>query len=56
MIHSKSQKTKKIVPTDDERLFYTRVKLKEEESNSQINNKEIKDFFQTSPIKKPNLK
>ena len=56
MIHSKSQKTKKIVPTDDERLFYTRVKLKEEESNSQVNNKEIKDFFQTSPIKKPNLK
>ena len=56
MIHSKSQKTKKIVQTDDERLFYTRAKLKEEESNSQINNKEIKDFFQTSPIKKPNLK
>ena len=56
MIHSKSQKTKRIVPTDDERLFYTRVKLKEEESNSQVNNKEIKDFFQTSPIKKPNLK
>ena len=56
MIHSKSQKTKKIVQTDDERLFYTRVKLKDEESNSQINNKEIKDFFQTSPIKKPNLK
>jgi 5'-AMP-activated protein kinase catalytic alpha subunit len=56
MIHSKSQKTKKIVPTDDEKLFYTRVKLKEEESNSQIKNKEIKDFFQTSPIKKPDLK
>jgi len=34
MIHSKSQKTKKLVRTDDKRLFYTRVKLKGEESNS----------------------
>ena len=38
MIKSKSQKTKKIILTDDKRIFCTKVKLPEEESNTPIKN------------------
>jgi len=56
MIHSKSQKTKKIVITDDERLFYTCVKPTEEESISQNGNEEIRDSLKACSNKKPTLK
>ena len=54
MIHSKSQKLKKIILTDDKRLFYTRVKLPEEESNSQISDYDPPDLIEILPSKKPN--
>ena len=38
MIKSKSQKTKKIILTDDKRIFCTKVKLPEEESNTPVKN------------------
>ena len=56
MIHSKSQRTKKIVLTDDERLFYTCVKPVEEDSNSQNGNEDIKELLKASSNRKPTLK
>ena len=56
MIHSKSQKSKKIVLTDDERLFYTCVKPAEEECISQNGNEEIRNLLKTCSNKKPTLK
>ena len=56
MIHSKSQKAKKIVLTDDERLFYTCIKSPEEESISQNGNEEIRDLLKSCSNKKPAIK
>ena len=56
MIHSKSQKAKKIVLTDDERLFYTCLKSSEEDSISQNGNEEIRDLLKSCSNKKPDIK
>ena len=54
MIRCKSERKKKIVITDDERLFYIKPNLDEEQNEDQINN--IKDSLRNSSIKPTHLK
>ena len=53
MIHSKSERPKKLVQTDDDRLFNITLIPLEEFSDSQIPLK-LQDSFQNSPSSKPN--